>query len=114
MLTASGRPSTARARAKRAGSAAAIAALIASAVVGGNPSGIRDTLLGSGVPAPTPAVGGVFAPVGASGQRARTILRSQPWWQGVTRLKGVGRAAPRVTISGQAIQWRLRWSCVNG
>lgn len=45
----------------------------------------------------------------------QTVLRSQPWWQGVSTLHGVGNTTlPPVNIADGAVQWRLRWSCQTG
>lgn len=92
--------------------------LAASLVVGANLLGTRDALFGSATPAPRAAAasrGGAFTRVQGSAAAPKTVLRSQPWWQSVGRLKGAGaRSLPAVRVSGEAIQWRIRWSCTSG
>jgi hypothetical protein len=81
--------------------------------------GVRERVLGSATPEPrAPAIsrdaGGAAGPAIASPTTAQapTVLRSQPWWQGVADLKGNGSTTPAgFTIDGGAIQWRVRWHC---
>ncbi len=114
MVDVSGRRSPPRVRAKRAGEVVGIALLAASGILGGNLLGIRDRLLGSGVPLPRAAAVSAFVPVGSSERGQETVLRSQPWWQGVALLQGAGSATPNLSIAVGAIQWRARWSCASG
>lgn len=94
----------------------ALAALVASAVLGSNVFEIRDRLLGSATPEPMPpaasrAVGAAAPSTGAEATR----LRSQPWWQTVGAFEGTGdETVSGVSIAEGAIQWRLRWSCDTG
>lgn len=91
-------------------------ALLASALFGGNVLGVRERFLGSETPEARPAAAtraaeGV-APSAPTTQPPReTVLRSQPWWQGVTKLEGVGLMTSPLTIDNSAIQWRVRWTC---
>jgi len=101
--------------ARRALRALGVLAVCAGAVVGGNVFGVRDSLLGSAMPAPKPVAVSPFAPIGPGAKRASTVLRSQPWWQGVAGLQGgSGTTASRFTIEGSAAQWRARWTCQRG
>jgi hypothetical protein len=100
-------------------------AVVASGVVGGNAFGTRERLWGSETPVarPTavsrdaggaaPADGPTATTVAGGGQQS--VLRSQPWWQAVTRIDGSGSmTAPPFTIGAGALQWRVRWSCDTG
>jgi hypothetical protein len=90
-------------------------ALVASAVLGANPFGLRESLMGSAPesrPAAASRVAGGPLPAAPSIEPQETVLRSQPWWQSVATLEGNGstETAP-FTISEGAIQWRVTWSC---
>ena len=102
--------------ARRAATALGLVALAASALFGGNLLGLRDRLLGLTAPARSEAVSRVADEPGAApAKRDETALRSQPWWQGVGTLEGVGAATTRpLRIDGGAFQWRLKWSCQSG
>ena len=42
-------------------------------------------------------------------------IRSQPWWQPVTTLRGEGSTETEVfSIDPAALQWRAKWRCSNG
>ncbi|HEX3621100.1 MAG TPA: DM13 domain-containing protein [Acidimicrobiales bacterium] len=99
--------------------------LVASALIGGNAFGTRERLWGSETPtARAPAasrdVGAAAAAGGATETTApapptQSVLRSQPWWQGVTTLDGAGTTtAATFTIVPGALQWRVRWTCDTG
>lgn len=98
-------------------------AVVASALVGGNLLGIRERLWGSENPSARPAAGsrvaGDAAPAGDTpttvAPRDSSVLRSQPWWQGLTKLEGTGSttAAP-FDVAADAVQWRVKWTCVTG
>lgn len=100
-----------------------LAAVVASALVGGNALGSRERLWGSESPAARPAaesrVAGDAPPgsptpttVAAPG---RSVLRSQPWWQGLAALEGPGSmTAPAFTVADDAVQWRANWTCETG
>jgi hypothetical protein len=100
-----------------------LVAVAASALVGGNFLGMREALWGSESPEARPAAASRDATAqdtGASAQttapaRDQTVLRSQPWWQGVTKLEGRGsmKATP-FTVSQDALQWRAKWTCDTG
>ncbi len=95
-----------------------LVALTASAVFAGNPGGVRDRLLGSAIAAPAPiALSRNAAASSASFPVApvTTVLRSQPWWQAVRTLSGMGPlTVPALTITGGALQWRAQWTCQSG
>lgn len=107
-------------RLRRTGVGLALAALVASAVYGGNFFGIRTQLLGlptPEAPATSRVVGGATAsPETAGGSTPEaTLLRSQPWWQSVDSFDGAtGTAAPSVAIDDTAVQWRVEYSCQAG
>ncbi len=98
-------------------------AVVASALVGGNLLGSRERLWGSESPAARPAAGSRVAGDPAADSptatttvgRDQSVLRSQPWWQGLTRLEGTGSttAAP-FTVAEDAVQWRVKWTCETG
>ncbi len=98
-----------------------ILALLASALFGGNAFGVREHFLGSESPTARPVAvsrGGAAT----AGPRSTALvpiptrLRSQPWWQGVTTLTGVGptTAAAPFAIDSEAIQWRATPTCQTG
>lgn len=89
--------------------------LAASAVFAGNPAGVRDRLLGSAVAAPAAVAVSRNAGPTAAVAPVRTVLRSEPWWQGVRTLQGTGpETVPGLAIAGDALQWRAAWSCQTG
>jgi hypothetical protein len=100
-----------------------LVAVVASALVGGNFAGLRESLWGSESPEARPAaasrVAGDEAAAGPTPTTApaasASLLRSQPWWQGLTKLEGTGstRATP-FNVSPDALQWRAKWSCETG
>ncbi|MGI8984150.1 MAG: DM13 domain-containing protein [Acidimicrobiales bacterium] len=114
-------PSTSRSQ--RAFSVVGLVALVASALVGGNFLGSRERLWGSESLEARPAAGSRVAedPAGAGPTQTtapaadQTVLRSQPWWQGLTKLEGRGstRAAP-FAVSQGSLQWRASWTCQTG
>ncbi len=96
-----------------------LVALAASALVGGNAFAWRDQLMGSVTPAARPAAvsRGAEGPaaVPAPTEPAETVLSSQPWWQGVAVLEGVGPASSEpFTVADGAIQWRVSATCEGG
>jgi hypothetical protein len=93
---------------------AGILALIASALLGANLFGIRDSLMGSAVPSSKPAAVSPFVRVGSAAHGPSTVLRSQPWWQGLAELKGRGGDTSSIAIGAEAIEWRIRWQCQRG
>ena len=42
------------------------------------------------------------------------VRRSQPWWQHVSTVSGVGSTTRIVNIASHAIQWRVNWRCERG
>lgn len=98
--------------ARRGLRALGLLAICAAAIVGANVFGVRDSLFGSATPAARSVAVSPFARVGAGGTGQKTILRSQPWWQGLDRLSGgAGTTAASFDVAGSASQWRARWSC---
>jgi len=95
--------------------AGGVALVVASALLGSNMFGLRDSLLGSATPEPAPSVASRVAGEAPATTPERTRLRSQPWWQEVTVLEGAGptTAAP-FTIVDSAIQWRVKGTCQSG
>lgn len=102
---------------RRAAGGVGLLVLVASLVVGADLFGTRESLFGSATPEARTAASsrsGAFAPIETSAP-AKTVLRSQPWWQQVARFDSAaqpGRTAFR--ISDGAIQWRVRWNCSRG
>ena len=95
--------------------------LLASAIFGADPYGVRERVLGSATAKPRAAASSRDA--GATtdnGQTAttapqQTVLRSEPWWQGVSTLDGTGSMPTQsFTIASGAIQWRVKWTCRTG
>ncbi len=102
---------------RRAGPALGLFLLVGSLVVGADLFGAREALFGSATPAPRSAASSrdAFTSFEHSRVAAKTVLRSQPWWQAVERLEGSGsKSVPGLRIGGGAIQWRVRWSCRRG
>lgn len=89
-----------------------LVALLASATVGGNLFGLRERLFGSVAPEPRPAA--VSRVAGVAGGTDETVLRSQPWWQGVETIRGDGPRVVDLEIGDGAIQWRATWTCEQG
>ncbi|MDQ6836983.1 MAG: DM13 domain-containing protein [Actinomycetota bacterium] len=109
---------TGKATATRTWSPGAVLGLVvltASAVFAANPSGVRDRLLGSAVAAPAAVAVSRNAGPGTPAAPVKSVLRSQPWWQGVRTLSGSGpTTVPAFTITGNALQWRAQWTCQTG
>jgi len=104
-------------RAKGALAVVGVLALLASAVVGSDLFGLRGRVFGSARPEPRPAAVSrqADAPTATTVAPQKTVLRSQPWWQEVTTLTGVGpMTAPAFAISDGAVQWRVKWTCQSG
>ena len=108
-------------RSQQALSLLGLLAVVASALVGGNLLGSRERLWGSESPVARPAAGSreagaVEGPTQTTtGARDQTVLRSQPWWQGLTKLEGAGSTtATPFTVAEDAVQWRVKWTCETG
>jgi len=108
--------------AQRLLSVVGVLAVVASGAVGGNLLGSRERLWGSESPVARPAAGSRDASTDVASptptvppSQAQTVLRSQPWWRGVTKLEGNGStsAAP-FTVADDSLQWRARWTCETG
>jgi hypothetical protein len=94
---------------------AGVVVLAAGALFGGNVFGVRDSVFGSATPAPKASAVSPFVSVGSTRAGAKTVLRSQPWWQGVARLHGTGpQTAASFNIDSGASQWRAQWRCTQG
>jgi hypothetical protein len=111
-------PGVSAPRRQRVLSVLGLAAVVASALIGGNFLGSRERLWGSESPEARPAAlsrdAGATTPTTAAA-RDETILRSQPWWQGLTKLEGRGSTtATPLTVSQDALQWRANWTCETG
>jgi len=97
----------------------ALVALAVSAVLGSNLFGLRAQLFGVETPEARPAAGSrsvadqpEAAGPAAPAQAQETLLRSQPWWQGVTTAEGEGsKALDPVAVGPDAIQWRVTATC---
>lgn len=103
---------------KQALTALGLAALAGSALFGANAFGVRERFLGSETPlSRRPAASRSAQPPSQTPARREesSVLRSQPWWQEVTTLEGVGASTTSpFTIDEGAIQWRLHWTCSTG
>ena len=93
-----------------------LVALAVSALLGGNVFGIRERLLGDETrPPKAPAVSRAAGGSTPTSVAAPTRLRSQPWWQDVATLDGVGPSTTAsFTIGDDALQWRVKGTCVAG
>jgi hypothetical protein len=103
----------------RPSSVLAVVAVVLAALVGGNFLGWRDSLIGAPTAAPVAVASGRDAAAGATATTlpaapAKSVLRSQPWWQGVTTLQGTGATTTTVNIDSGAIQFRATWQCQTG
>ncbi len=116
-------PGQATPRSQQLLSVLGVLAVVATALVGGNFLGTRERLWGSETPVARPAAGSREAGQPAADNptqttaapRDETVLRSQPWWQGLTRLEGTGStAAAPFTVGEDVVQWRVKWSCETG
>jgi hypothetical protein len=105
--------------ARRGLTALALVALAVSAVLGSNLFGLRAQLFGVETPEARPAAGSrsvvdqpEAARPAAPAEAEETLLRSQPWWQGVTTAEGEGsRVLDPLTVGPDAIQWRVNATC---
>lgn len=104
--------------ARRLGPVLGLLVLAATLVIGADLFGAREMVFGSATPAPrAPASSRAdpFTSVAGSGAAAKTVLRSEPWWQQVGRFAGTQpKSVPSFRISADAIQWRVKWSCRQG
>lgn len=101
--------------ARRVATSVGLVVLIASAFLGSNMFGVRDSLFGSATPEPATAAASRVKSTGpAPTTPEATRVRSQPWWQEVTTLEGAGSETAPVTIDDDALQWRVKWTCQTG
>lgn len=92
-------------------------ALVATAVLGGNLFGLRERVLGPATPQARPAAASRSADPStpADAKVEETVLRSQPWWQSLGTFEGTGpMTTPAFTVTDDAIQWRVTWTCDQG
>lgn len=120
MATAGATPPASRLKSALVG--LALVALVASAAVGMDLFGLRERILGSATPPPKPvavsrsadASTGPAVPSPTTLKPEQTVLRSQPWWQSLTDLKGTGpMTTTGFTVDPDATQWRVSWSCTG-
>lgn len=111
----------AAATSQRALSVLGLLAVVASALVGANLRGSRERLWGSESPVARQVAGSREAPEAASPARPAptngdtTLLRSQPWWQGLAKLDGSGSTtATPFSVADGALQWRVKPTCQTG
>ena len=103
-----------RERLRRTASSLGVVVVAAGAIVGADLFGVRESVFGSATPPARPAAVSPFVSVG-SARGAATVLRSQPWWQGVRDLRGgAATTSSAFTIDAGASQWRARWTCHSG
>ncbi len=105
------------ARVKGALGAFALLALLVTAILGSDVLGLRGRVFGSARPTPRPPAVSrqADAPTAGTADAQKTVLRSQPWWQSVTTLSGVGpMTAPTFSVASDAVQWRVKWTCQSG
>lgn len=105
---------TATAAARRGLTMLGLVALGASALFGANVFGVRDRVLGTATPPPKRVAVSPFAAVKTAATPQKTVLRSYPWWQRVTRLHGDAATTAAFAIDSGATQWRVRWRCSEG
>jgi len=116
-------PGSSTPRTQRLLSVFGLVAVLASALVGGNFLGARERLWGSESPEARPTAAsreaGELAEAAPTQTTApaqnQSVLKSQPWWQGLTKLQGNGTTTTTpFTVSQDALQWRAKWSCETG
>jgi hypothetical protein len=105
-----------RHRARRAASIVGVAVVAVGAIIGGDLFGVRESVFGSATPAPRDVAVSPFVTVNTHGHATKSVLTSQPWWQGVRDLSGSATSATTAafTIGAGSSQWRARWSCTSG
>ncbi|MDQ6805194.1 MAG: hypothetical protein M3065_09560 [Actinomycetota bacterium] len=106
-----------RDQARRALSVLGVAAVAAVAIFAGDVFGVRESILGSATPAPRAVAVSPFVTVnGHGGHPIKSVLRSQPWWQGVQDLSGATTTGTSTTfnIGASVSQWRAKWTCQTG
>ncbi|MCA1707588.1 MAG: DM13 domain-containing protein [Actinobacteria bacterium] len=108
---------------RRVAGAVVLVLMGASAAYSANVGGLRDryrppaTYLSGRAPA-APSVAAADGPAivtDAPVARAAHDIRSQPWWQPRTTLRGDGATTTEtVTVDRHALQWRVKWRCSQG
>lgn len=100
---------------RRVFSTLGVLVVVAGAVFGADVFGVRESVLGRATPSPRAVAVSPFVSVGGSRARTKSVLRSQPWWQGVSDLRGDSSTTKAAfQIDGGASQWRAKWSCLKG
>lgn len=101
-------------RAPRLLTAVALGALVASALVGGNAFDSRHRLFGLRPSGAVASSRTIFHGLGPAAPGQVTTSRSQPWWQDMALLEGAaGTRTAALSISSEALQWRVQWSCAG-
>jgi hypothetical protein len=106
-----------RDQARRVLSVLGVVVVAAAAIFAGDVFGVRESILGSATPAPRSVAVSPFVTVNAhSNQAVKSVLRSQPWWQGVRDLSGGATTGTPAafTIASSVSQWRAKWACQTG
>jgi hypothetical protein len=102
---------------RRFGAGLGFVVLLASFVVGADLFSSREALFGSATGSARAAAtsrGGAFTSI-SSKPAAKSVLRSQPWWQEVVSIDSSSKpGASTFSIDDGAIQWRVRWTCDSG
>jgi Electron transfer DM13 len=89
-------------------------AVLASALVGSGALGMRTDLFGSVTPPAQPAASSRVA-TGPGAATAKTVLRSEPWWQRVAAFQGTGTGTtPRFATAAGALRLRVHATCQRG
>ena len=101
---------------RRALSILGVLVVAVAVVFGGDVFGVRESVLGTATPAPRPVAVSPFVSVNAHARPVSSVLRSQPWWQGVRDLSGAATAGTTADFSiGSGVsQWRAKWACRTG
>jgi hypothetical protein len=106
-----------RDRARPAFSVLGLVLVIVAAVIGGDAFGVRESVFGSATPAPRSVAVSPFVAINSSASGAqKSVLSSQPWWQGVRDLSGATTTGTGAafSIGSGASQWRAKWTCTAG
>ncbi|MDQ6775005.1 MAG: hypothetical protein M3071_02030 [Actinomycetota bacterium] len=106
-----------RGQVRRGVSVLGVAAVAVVAIFAGDLFGVRESILGSATPAPRAVAVSPFVTVNSqAGHTIKSVLSSQPWWQGVQDLSGgsTTSTAAAFSIGSGVSQWRAKWTCQTG